>query len=225
MLRLFLIGLLLAGLPGGAVAQGCAARRCEAAQHAVEAAIAADPWLALMDRARRMRLDELAAPLGPEAAAELRRQDAAWRRSLVRDLRFHADGTLDEPDPRAALRGPLESRLMLMIRIDPLPGPAFTGRWAGLQGEVTVRAQGSGYDIDISTADLGGSGWSCDYAGHGRAGHFPLLEAEDGAVALHWLGGMLQVEQRAEDEAETDASFCGAGGRVDGLYFRVGEAE
>lgn len=61
---------------------------CAGAMRAVEAAVAADPWLALLDRARAMRLAELAAPLGEEAAAELRAQDAAWRRSLPR-----ADGS------------------------------------------------------------------------------------------------------------------------------------
>lgn len=54
---------------------------CAGAMRAVEAAVAVDPWLALLDRARAVRLAELAAPLGEEAAAELRAQAAARRQN------------------------------------------------------------------------------------------------------------------------------------------------
>ncbi len=225
MLLRVLLGLWLLVTVPAMAQEGCSTRvdrDCAAALRAVDAAIRADPWLAIMDQARAMRLEELLIPLGPEGAAELRRQDAAWRRSLSRDLQFNRDGTLDEPNPRAALRAALEYRLMQLIRIDPLPAPGIVGRWASAAGEVVVRRQAQDlYGVEIGTADIGDVAWTCEYDGEGRADRIDWLETDDGQIELRWLGTMLQI--RVLTDGFT--SFCGAAGSVAGYYFRVGDAD
>lgn len=215
---------LLAALPAAAQ-DDCPARRhvdCAGALRAVDAAIAADPWLSIMDRARAMRLEELLVPLGPEAAAALTQQEVRWRRSLSRDLFFNPDGSLDAPNPRIVLRGRLEHRLMQLIGIDPLPPPGIVGRWVGVQGEAVIRRRGQDhYEVDISTADINNLAWTCEYEGEGRSERIEFLETDDGDVELRWLGTSLQIRMLTDGFAP----FCGAAGSVGGIYFRAGDAD
>jgi len=221
-----LLPLILALLAPPAIAEErCPARRnvdCAGAARAVDAAIAADPWLAIIDRARAMRLAELRGLFGPESAAELARQDAAWRRSLSRDLFFHPDGTLDEPDPRAALRGRVEDRLALLFRVEHDPSASLSGVWAGVQGRVVVRGS---HDrprrVEINTADLHDLAWLCEYEGVGESPREEWLETADGAVELRREGNMLRVRMLTARPSD----HCGAAGSLGGLYFRVGAAE
>lgn len=221
-----LLSLLLA-MPPVAAEDSCPRRRnadCATATRAVEAAIAADPWLAIIDQARGMRLAELGTLLGPEAAAELARQDAAWRRSLSRELFFHPDGTLDEPDPRAALRGALEFRLTRLMRIQADPS-GIEGRWMGVQGEAVLRRGGRGrYVVSVATADVNNLAWTCEYDGEGRTEMAEWLRTDDGMLDLRWLGPMLRITMTPRGDG-APVPFCGAAGSVAGLYFRIGDAE
>lgn len=222
--RFVLVLSLLAALPAAAQ-EDCPSRRhvdCAGALRAVDAAIAADPWLSILDRARAMRLAELLTPLGPEAAAELTRQDAAWRRSLSRNLFFNPDGSLDEPDPRAALRGSLEYWLMRLIQIDPLPAPGITGRWMSARGEVVIRRRDRDhFDVEINAADINNAAWTCEYEGEGRSERIDWLETDDGEMELRWLGTTLQVSMLPV----APVPFCGAAGSPAGVYFRIGDAD
>ncbi|MBR0658215.1 hypothetical protein [Neoroseomonas oryzicola] len=213
---------LLASLPAAAQ-EPCPARRnvdCAGAARAIDAAIAADPWLAIMDRAQRMRLDELAPLLGAESAAELAAQQAAWRRSLSRNLFFHPDGTLDAPDPRAVLRAAMEYRLMQLIRIEHDPSASIDGIWAGVQGEVTVEILGAGsYRISAGTADINNLAWTCGYEGEGESTRVEWLETRDGALELRREGVMLRVRMNLPQAN----GFCGAAGSLSGLFFRIGD--
>ncbi|WP_198370068.1 hypothetical protein [Roseomonas rosulenta] len=224
MLRLLpLMILLLAAMPAAAQ-QPCPARRhvdCAGAARAVEAAIAGDPWLALIDQAQRMRIAELAPLLGAQSAAELADQQAAWRRSLSRDLFFHPDGTLDEADPRGALRGAMEARLVRLMRIEHDPPGSIDGNWVGVQGQVVVeRAGGGHYRISVSTIDVNNLAWMCDYDGEGDTTRVEWLETRDGALELRREGAMLRVRMLTRRPSD----FCGAAGSMSGLYFRIGNA-
>ena len=218
-----LVMLLLAAMPAAAQ-QPCPARRnvdCAGAARAVDAAVAADPWLAIMDQAQRMRLEELMPLLGRESAAELSDQQAAWRRSLSRDLFFHPDGTLDEPDPRGALRGAMEYRLARLMRIEHDPSASIDGQWVGVQGQVVVEAAGSGhYRVSVSTIDVNSLAWMCDYDGEGDSPRVDRLETRDGALELRRVGTMLRVRMLTTRPSQ----FCGAAGSMAGLFFRVGNA-
>lgn len=201
----------------------CPARRnvdCAGAARAVEAAIAADPWLALMDQAQRMRLEELLPLLGAESAAELVAQQAAWRRSLSANLFFHADGTLDAPNPRAALRSALEYRLMQLIRIEHDPSASVGGIWAGVQGEVMVEVLNAGrYRISAGTSDINNFAWTCGYEGEGESTRVEWLRTRDGALELRRVGVMLSVRMNMPQAN----GFCGAAGSLSGLFFRIGD--
>lgn len=215
--------LLLVALPA-AGQQPCPARRhvdCAGAARAVDAAIAADPWLALMDQAQRMRLDELMPLLGAQGAAELADQQAAWRRSLSRDLFFHPDGTLDEPDPRGALRGAMEARLVRLMRVQHDPPGSIDGSWAGVQAQVVVeRAGGGHYRVSASTIDVNALAWMCDYDGDGDTTRVEWMQTRDGVLELRREGVMLRVRMLTD----TPSTFCGAGGSLSGLFFRIGDA-
>ncbi|CAH0136450.1 hypothetical protein [Roseomonas sp. CECT 9278] len=219
---LVLLSLLVAALPGAAQ-QPCPARRnvdCAGAARAVDAAIAADPWLAILDQAQRMRLAELMPLLGADGAAELAVQQAAWRRSLSRDLFFHPDGTLDAPDPRGALRGAMEYRLAGLMRIAHDPS-GLDGTWRGAQGQAVVEPAGGGrYRVLVSTIDINALAWMCDYDGEGDGTSFERLETRDGALAMWREGAMLRVRMLAPRPSD----FCGAAGSLAGLFFRVGTA-
>jgi hypothetical protein len=220
-LRLLLM--LLVAMPALAQ-QPCPARRhvdCAGAARAVDAAIAGDPWLALIDRAQRMRLDEVAPLVGAESAAELASQQAAWRRSLSRELFFHPDGSLDEPDPRGALRGAMEARLVRLMRLQHDPSASIDGNWVGVQGQVVVeRAGGGHYRVSVSTIDVNNLAWMCDYDGEGDTTRVEWMQTRDGALDLRREGVMLRVRMLTTRVSE----FCGAAGSMAGLYFRIGEA-
>lgn len=221
-LRLLPLLLLLPTWP--AAAEACPARRnvdCAGALRAVDAAILADPWLALLDQARAMRMAELAGLLEPNSAAELARQDAVWRRSLSRELFFRPDGSLDEADPRAALRGGLEYRLMQMMRLQHDLSASVEGDWRGVQGQVVVRAAGGGhYRIFVSTVDTDNLSWTCDYDGEGDTTRVEWLPTRDGAVELRRVGTMLRLSMLTTQPQ----TFCGAGGSLAGDFFRIGDA-
>lgn len=221
-----LLPMLLLLLAWPAAAEPCPARRnvdCAGVARAVDAAILADPWLALLDSARAMRMAELARLLEPSSAAELARQDAVWRRSLSRELFFHPDGTLDEADPRTALRGALEYRLMLVMRLQHDLSASIEGHWRGVQGQLVVRAAGGGhYRILVSTADTDNLAWTCDYDGEGDTTQREpqWLRAKDGAVELQRVGTMLRLRMLTTQPH----TFCGAGGSLAGDFFRIGDA-
>jgi len=225
MRRAVVILLLLLFAPGVAAEEPCPARRhvdCAGAARAVEAAIVADPWLAILDRARAMRMAELAGLLEPESRAELARQDAAWRRSLSRELSFHPDGTLDEAEPRAALRGRVEHRLALLFRVEHDPAASLAGVWVGVQGRVTVRGdRDRPRRVEIATADVNDLAWLCEYEGVGESPREEWLETADGVVELRREGNMLRVRMLTARPSE----HCGASGSLGGLFFRVGAAE
>jgi hypothetical protein len=219
-LRLLL--LLLVATPAVAQ-QPCPARRhvdCAGAARAVDAAIAGDPWLAIMDQAQRMRFDELAPLLGPDGAAALADQQAAWRRSLSRELFFHPDGTLDTPDPRGALREAMEYRLTHLMRTQHQP-TGIAGNWRGVQGQVVVEAAGNGhYRVSASTIDVNNLAWMCDYDGEGDTVGVEWMQTRDGALELRREGAMLRVRMLTRRPSD----FCGAAGSLSGLFFRVGNA-
>ncbi|HWT10820.1 MAG TPA: hypothetical protein VN329_16745 [Roseomonas sp.] len=214
---------LLTALP--AVAQpACPARRnadCAAAARAVDGAIAADPWLAILDRAQQMRLAELMPLLGAESAAELAAQQDAWRRSLSRELFFNPDGTLDEADPRGALRGAVEYRLMRLMRLQHNPSASIDGNWVGVQGQAVVEAAGGGhYRVSVSTIDVNNLAWICDYDGEGDTGRVEWMRTRDGAMELRRVGAMLRIRTMTPQASQ----FCGAAGSMAGDYFRIGDA-
>jgi hypothetical protein len=217
-----LFALLLAALPAAAQDR-CPTRRnvdCAGAARAVDAAIAGDPWLALIDQAQRMRLAEVAPLIGEPSAAELAAQQATWRRSLSRQLFFHPGGALDEPDPRGALRGAMEYRLVRLMRLQHNPPGSIDGDWVGVQGQVVVeRAGGGHFRVSLSTADVHDLAWLCDYDGEGDTQREEWMQTRDGVLELRREGVMLRVRQLRAGATE----FCGAGGSMSGLYFRVGE--
>jgi hypothetical protein len=218
-----LFALLVAALPAAAQDR-CPSRRnvdCAGAARAVDAAIAADPWLALLDQAQRMRLAELMPLLGEPSANELATQQAAWRRSLSRDLFFHPDGSLDEANPRGALRGYLEYRLTRLMRLQHDPSASIDGNWVGVQGQVVVERAGHGrYRVSASTADVNDLAWLCDYDGEGETHREDWMETRDAVLELRREGVMLRVRMLTR----TPSEFCGAGGSLSGLFFRIGDA-
>lgn len=220
---LTLLLLLLAAGPAAAQ-QPCPARRhvdCAGAARAVDAAIAADPWLALLDQAQRLRLAELTPLLGAPSAAELADQQATWRRSLSRELSFHPDGTLDEPDPRGALRGAMEARLVRLMRIQHDLSASIDGRWVGVHGAAVVERAGAGrFRASVSTIDVMGLSWMCEYGGEGETTRIEWMETNDGAIELQREGAMLRVRMQTRRPSD----FCGAAGSLSGLFFRVGDA-
>lgn len=214
---------LFAALPAMAE-QPCPARRnvdCAGAARVVDAAIAGDAWLAIMDRAQQMRLAELMPLLGDLSARELADQQTAWRRSLSRELSFNPDGTLNEPDPRAALRMSLEFRLTRLMRLQHDLSASIDGNWVGVQGQVVVEAAGGGhYRVSVSTIDVNNLAWMCDYDGEGDTTRVEWLETRDGALELQRVGAMLRVRMLTAQAGQ----FCGAAGSMSGLYFRIGDA-
>ncbi|MBP0464798.1 hypothetical protein J5Y09_12830 [Roseomonas sp. PWR1] len=195
---------------------------CAGAMRAVDAAIAADPWLAILDQARAMRLEELGRLLDADSAAALRRQDATWRRSLSRHLFFRPDGSLDETDPRAMLRGSMEFWLMRLMRVQHEPSWRIGGVWFGVQGQVAVAEAGRGrHRIEANTADVFHVAWTCEYEGEGESHREDWLETADGALELRRVGSSLRL--RVIGPAPVD--YCGAAGSVAGVYFRIGDAD
>lgn len=224
---LHLVAAMLLALP--AAAQEPCPRRanvdCAGALRAIDAATAADPWLALLDRARVMRLDELSRLRGGAAAAELAAQDGAWRRSRARDLFFAPGGALDTDDPRRDLRGPLEYWLMRLMRVQPGPPAGVDGRWMRMNGEVVVQAAGGGrYLVSVTTVELQALAWTCEYEGEGRTDRPERLETSDGALVLRLEDGMLTVRMLPRRDGGP-VPFCGAAGSVAGRYFRIGGAD
>lgn len=219
-----LLALLLLALPAWAD-EPCPRRAnvdCAGAMRAVDAAIAADPWLAILDQARAMRLEELGRLLDAGSAAELRRQDAAWRRSLSRDLFFRPDGSLDEAAPRAALRGPMEYWLTRLMRVQHDPSWRIGGVWFGVQGQVAVAVAGRGrHRIEANTAEVNHLAWTCEYEGEGESHRDDWLETADGALDLRRVGSVLRIRMIGPGPVD----FCGAAGSVAGDYFRIGDAD
>lgn len=226
MARILVLLLLIAALPAAAQDR-CPLRRnvdCAGAQRAIAAAIAADPWLALIDRARSMRVAELSRLLGPAGAAELARQDEAQRRTLSRELFFTAEGVL-EAESLPALRAPIEAWLMQLMRMQPDPPPVLDGRWVGMNGVAVVhRLGGQRLAVSVNTVDPYALAWTCEYEGEGRAERADWMETADGAVELSWDGPMLAVAMRRPADGGA-VPFCGAAGSVAGRYFRVGDAD
>lgn len=223
-LRCFaLLAVLLVTWPAGAE-ERCPTRRhvdCAGAERAIAAAIAADPWMTLLDQARRMRMAELSPLLGPAGAAELVAQDGAQRRVLSRELFFTPDGAM-EPDSVPGLRSQLEFWLMRLIRLQPDPPPVMDGIWFNLTGEAVIRRRHDGrYLVTINTVELYALASTCEYDGAGRSDRVDRLETDDGALELTWDGPMLLVRELVSGPQP----FCGAVATVTGRYFRIGDAD
>lgn len=214
---------LLMAWPAGAE-ERCPTRRhvdCAGAERAIAAAIAADPWMTLIDQAWRMRMAELSHLLGPAGAAELAAQDVAQRRVLSRDLFFTPDGAV-EPDSVPGLRWRMELWLMRLIRLQPDPPAVMEGIWFNLTGEAVIRRRNGGrYLVTISTVEPYALASTCEYEGEGRSDRADRLETDDGALELTWDGPMLRIRQLVNGHQP----FCGAVATVTGRYFRIGDAD
>lgn len=199
---------------------------CAAAVRAVEAAIASDPWLVLLEEARRRRLAELQRVLAPQDAAAMAQQDETRRRARVRDLYFAPDGAL-EPEGVLMLRRSLEWWLIRLIRAEENPPDGIAGLWAGPFAEARIRPLGGGrYVVEADAAAADNLSWTCEFEGEGvMDGNDTLTAGTEGdQVSVRREGAMLRLASVPRPD-RSGFDHCGAMGSLNGLLFRIGEAE
>ncbi len=184
----------------------------------IEHIIREDPALAALRRAGEAKLAALTAQRPPAWRAPLERDEARFRRGLMRDLFILGDGSFGEWDPRPDLSARLEGRLALLSRLER-PRPGIEGQWRNASGTVTVGpAEGGRYSVEADTADIDFLGWTCEFTETMTpTGDELANDATSGAqIRLRVEGGLLLVEQEGASE------FCGAGGTLAGTYFPLG---
>ncbi|MFA5120740.1 hypothetical protein [Zavarzinia sp.] len=184
----------------------------------IERIIRDDPALAALRHAGEAQLAALTVQRPPAWRAALERDEARFRRGLMRDVFILGDGSFGEWDPRPDLSARLEGRLALLSRLDQ-PRQGVEGRWRNASGTVTVGpAERGRYSVEADAADIDFLGWTCEIAETMvPAGGGLASEVTSGAVIrLRVEGGLLVVEQDGASE------FCGAGGTLAGTYFPLG---
>ncbi|MBR0680711.1 hypothetical protein GXW74_09440 [Roseomonas eburnea] len=227
----WILGLVLAcaAVAPAVAQQRCPSRRnvdCAGAERAIDAAIAADPWLSLLEDGRRRRVAELQRLLPREATAVLTEEDAIRRRARSRELFFTADGAM-EAEGAYTLRSELEWWLIRLIRMQDDPPDGVAGHWTGAFAEARIRPLGGGrYLVTANAAEPYALSWLCEFEAEGvmDATDTLIAGAEGEQIAVRREGPMLRIRSIPRP-GRAGFDYCGAMGSLSGSLFRIGDAE
>lgn len=222
----FLMNVLALGLVPG---QNSVAADCARPVDGFEEAICSEPMLARLEQDMAERYAAAREPLSPAARGWLQADQALFfeARKGWREARHVL---------RAEPLGPgywTRRRIALLEQVHPARDAAFSGFWQNVSGVVVVSDNLDGsFTVEVEASQPVGRHWQCslDFTARVERGVLETVLDEEETGPERWriravvTDGVLKLtESPVAGRGGERPPYCGAGGHIDGIYFRTGD--